>query len=75
MPPFPAESASLRVMVFTWNVGHASPIRRELESWLPDRGDGCDLLIVATQENAYRADDDEESYESLEEEEDSEGED
>ena len=48
-------TAPTRVMVFTWNVGHAAPSYRELDEWLPPNGDGIDLLIVATQENAYIA--------------------
>ena len=42
-------------MVFTWNVGHASPEPSELDAWLPLRGAGLDLLVVSTQENAYKA--------------------
>ena len=41
------------MLVFTWNVGHKAPKSSELETWLPPRGEGLDVLVVATQENSY----------------------
>ena len=46
-------AASNRVQAFTWNVGHAMPSKAELDTWLKPKGEGIDLLIVATQENHY----------------------
>lgn len=40
-------------MLLTWNVGHKAPLAEELDKWLPPRGEGLDVVIVATQENAY----------------------
>ena len=45
----------LNILTCTWNVGHAAPSPTELAAWLPERGEGLDLIIVATQENAYVA--------------------
>ena len=49
----PKITRDVRIMVFTWNVGHAAPSAEQLKEWLPQNGEGLDLLIVATQENAY----------------------
>ena len=50
-----ADDDPLNVCVFTWNVGHAAPSAQELDQWLPEGGAGLDILVVATQENAYFA--------------------
>ena len=53
--PATEDAPPLRMLVFTWNVGHAAPTAEQLEAWLPARGEGADLLVVATQENHYYA--------------------
>ena len=53
--PHPRPAREINVLTCTWNVGHAAPSAKELEAWLPAGGEGLDLLIVATQENAYTA--------------------
>ena len=40
----------LRILTLTWNVGHEAPNPEEHHEWLPVRGEGYDLVIVATQE-------------------------
>ena len=50
-----AEDDPLNLCVFTWNVGHAAPEAEQLDHWLPEGGAGLDILVVATQENAYFA--------------------
>lgn len=52
---FYAEEDPLNLCVFTWNIGHAAPAALELDQWLPEGGAGLDILVVATQENAYFA--------------------
>ena len=42
-------------MAFTWNVGNEAPRSREIGEWLPERGEGLDIIIIATQENKYMA--------------------
>ena len=50
-----AEDDPLNLCVFTWNVGHKAPLAEQLDQWLPEGGAGLDILVVATQENAYFA--------------------
>ena len=50
-----AEDDPLNLCVFTWNVGHKAPLAEQLDQWLPESGAGLDILVVATQENAYFA--------------------
>ena len=52
-------------MVFTWNMGHAAPSGEEINEWLPLGGEGIDLLIVASQECSYYADEGVELHDSL----------
>ena len=55
-----SQAGANRLMIFTWNVGNESPQEDQLKTWLPAGGDGIDILVVATQENAYHARDGEE---------------
>ena len=48
-------SKDVNLLLFTWNVGHKAPSTAELAQWLPAGGEGLDVLIVASQENAYVA--------------------
>ena len=41
-------------MIFTWNVGNAMPIESELATWLPLGGGDYDVVVVGTQENAFK---------------------
>ena len=50
-----AEDDPLNLCVFTWNVGHKAPLAEQLDQWPPEGGAGLDILVVATQENAYFA--------------------
>ena len=52
-------------MVFTWNMGHAAPSGEEINEWLPLGGEGIDLLIVASQECSYYADEHVELHDSM----------
>ena len=38
----------------TWNVGNKQPLKEELAHWLPEHGGMYDLIVIGTQENAFR---------------------
>jgi len=46
----------IKLLIFTWNVGNAAPKEEELALWLDAEGDDYDLIVVGTQENAYKDD-------------------
>ena len=45
---------NIAILVATWNVGNKEPQPAELEHWLPVGGDGYDLIVIGTQENAFK---------------------
>ena len=45
----------IKIKCFTWNVGNAMPREAELAEWLPERDEEFDLVVVGTQENAFKA--------------------
>ena len=53
MPPRPGDE-ELSILVATWNVGNQRPDPHELEHWLPMYGGNHDLIVIGTQENAFK---------------------
>jgi hypothetical protein len=53
----PESIPPIRLLTLTWNVGNGEPSLREITSWLPAGGANLDLIVVATQENSYFAED------------------
>ena len=51
----PSVCPSIKLLVLTWNVGNEEPSFSEIASWLPNGGEGLDLIVVGTQENSYFA--------------------
>lgn len=45
--------SDISLLVCTWNVGNKCPDAAELEHWLPVNGEGYDIIVVGTQENAF----------------------
>ena len=46
-----SDSSPIKLAIFSWNVGNASPHEHELSSWLDEGGGDWDMLVVGTQEN------------------------
>ncbi len=49
------------LLCLTWNVGNAMPREEELAAWLPNGGGDYDLIVVGTQENAFKEKDKDQS--------------
>ena len=43
-----------RILVATWNVGNQKPNPEELQHWLPEGGGEFDVIVIGTQENAFK---------------------
>ena len=41
---------ALKLAAFTWNVGNAKPDADELHHWLPEHGEGYDIIAIGVQE-------------------------
>jgi len=51
MIPFDGKQKPIRLLLFTWNVGHKSPDPADLQHWLPGGGGQHDMIVIGTQEN------------------------
>jgi hypothetical protein len=49
-----SESSPVRILTATWNVGNAKPDEGELAQWLPANGGAFDMIVIGTQENAFK---------------------
>lgn len=52
--PEQVKIGDISILVVTWNVGNKAPHPEELGLWLPVHGGTYDLVVIGTQENAFK---------------------
>ena len=52
--PEPDSVGDISILVVTWNVGNQAPHPDEVKLWLPEQGGSHDIVVIGTQENAFK---------------------